>query len=129
MTPEMLYVGLSILGTIAGYAIRHFQGKAGTPALPAPSTPSPGGSSAPAVPGRISIGHGELLSLLLTAFNSPPPASGMPSIPTPAVSHPSGPPAAQIDVNGLLNALLARLAVPTPPGPIAATSQPTPAKA
>lgn len=129
MTPETIYSLIAVGGTLLGYAVRHFQAQqaAASPSTTPPATPS--GSSATQTPGRLNIGHGELLSLLLSAFNSPPPASSAPSLSTPAVSQPTAQPTAQVDVNALVQQLLAAL-VPAPPTtPATPTVVITPAKA
>lgn len=120
MTPEMIYSCIAMAAGVIGYAVRHYQARQASASSSPTPTPAPGGSATPAVPGRISFGHGELLSLLLTALNSSPPTSGMPSIPTSAVSQPIALPATPPDSNAIIAALLAQLATsqrPTPPGP------------
>lgn len=66
------------------------------PKPPAPNPDPPPTPSLPLLgPGRISIGNGELLSLLLNAFFSPPPNS----MPTPVVKPASPPAVPGIDVD------------------------------
>lgn len=57
----------AVAAAVAGFFLRHLLASTS-----APSTPAPAPVASP--PGTLTIGHGALLSLLMSALNTPPPA-------------------------------------------------------
>lgn len=93
---------------VGGYFLRWLQARNNP--TPAPDNATPPANPLPILPGspgRISIGHGELLSMLLSMLFAPPPVP-IPSVPLP----PTPPQDAPDNTNALLRQLLNRLNAP-----------------
>lgn len=76
----LIYIGVLIAGAVVRHYFPMLAGLGGAVSPPNVQPPSPLTPLVPILgPGRISIGNGELLSLLLAALKAPPPAGLTPS--------------------------------------------------